>query len=199
MIIYYKNNDEFKSTEINPWSSFLQTDESILWSYQKKSGIINKHVTETFNITNFRIFSWSFKTNRNIGLLLLQELDDVIVMNTSRSYNSVHYGAYSSLARGFGVTGGQSSGTSVTIGDIVFFSDGKPVITWQGVSDPHGLRRLVQATKKMLYPTKELQRFLTGVKDDNLSIIRNVSVCLRCGTKNVKDASFCSTCGNILK
>lgn len=53
--------------------------------------------------------------------------------------------------------------------------------------------------KKALYPKKELQRFLTGVKDDNLSIIRNVSVCLRCGIKNVKDALFCSKCGSILK
>lgn len=31
---------------------------------------------------------------------------------------------------------------------------GKPIISLNGVSDPHGLRRLVLSTKKVLYPKK---------------------------------------------
>jgi len=130
---------------------------------------------------------------------MMQDLDDIVIMNTSRSYNSIRYGTYSSFARGFGVSGGQSSGTSTTFGDIVFLLDGKPIITWQGVSDPNGLKKLVMAVKKALYPKKELQRWMAGIKSDNPSIIRNVSVCLRCNTKNVKDASFCSNCGHVLR
>lgn len=198
-IVYYKSNDEFKSIEINPWSVFLQTNESLLWSYQKESGIINKRVIETFNITNFRIFSWNFKTNKNAGLLMMQDLDNIVIMNTGRSYNSIRYGTYSSFARGFGVSGGQSSGTSSTFGDIVFLLDGKPIITWQGVSDPNGLKKLIMAVKNALYPKKELQRWMTGIKSDNPAIVHNISVCLRCGTKNVKDASFCSNCGHVLR
>lgn len=130
---------------------------------------------------------------------MMSDLDDIVVTDTYRSFNSIRYGAYGSFASGFGGTGGQSRGESVTIGKITFLSSGKQVISLNGVTDPNGLKRLTLAVKKALYPKKELQRFLTGVKDDSLSVVRNVSICLRCGTKNVKDASFCSSCGGVLK
>lgn len=198
-IIYYKNNDEFKSTEINVWSGNLQRDESMIWSHYEQRGFIQKHFSKIYAITNFRIFTYDFEINKMTGLLMMQDLDDIVVTDTYRSYNSIRYGAYGSFARGFGVSGGQSHGQSVSYGKIVFLSSGIPIISIGGISDPNGLKRLTLSVKKALYPKKELQRFLTGVKDDSLSIIRNVSICLRCGEKNVKDASFCSNCGSILK
>lgn len=198
-IVYYKSNNDFKSTEINAWSGNLQRDEQYLWSHTEQKGFWQKHFSKIFAVTNFRIFIYDFEIKKMTGLLLLSEMDDIVVIDTYRSYNSIRYGAYGSFARGFGVSGGQSQGQSVSYGKIVFLSSGNPIISIGGISDPNGLKRLTLSVKKALYPKKELQRFLTGVKDDNLSIIRNVSVCLHCGEKNVKDASFCSACGSILK
>jgi hypothetical protein len=193
-IIYYKNNDEFKSTEINVWSGNFQKDESMIWSHYEQKGFLQKHFSKIYAITNFRVFTYDFEINKMTGLLMMYDLDDIVVTDTYRSYNSIRYGAY-----GYGMSGGQSRGQSVSMGKIIFMSSGKPIISLNGVTDPNGLKRLTLSVKKALYPKKELQRFLTGVKDDNLSIVRNVSICLRCNTRNVKDASFCSSCGSILK
>lgn len=193
-IIYYKSNYEFKHIEINVWSGNLQKDESMIWSHYEQKGFFQKHFSKIYAITNFRIFTYDFEINKMTGLLMMYDLDDIVVTDTYRSFNSIRYGTY-----GYGISGGASKGESVTIGKITFMSKGNSVISLNGVTDPQGLRRLALAVKKALYPTKELQRFLTGVKDDNLSIARNVSVCLRCGTKNVKDASFCSSCGAVLR
>ncbi len=193
-IIYYKSNDEFKSSDINIWSGHLQKGESMIWSHTEQKGIFQKYFSKTYAITNFRVFVYDHEINRMTGLLLMSELDDIVVTDTYRSSSSTRYGGY-----GYGISGGISRGESVTIGKITFMSNGKPVISLNGVSDPNGLKRLTQATKKALYPMKELQRWMTGIKLDDPSIIRNVSICLRCGTKNIKDASFCSKCGSILK
>lgn len=124
----------------------------------------------------------------------MSDLDDIVVTDTYRSSVSNRYGVY-----GYGMSGGQSRGNSVTIGKITFMSNGVQIISLNGVTDPSGIRRLTLAVKKSLYPKKELRRWMTGIKSDNPSIVRNVSICIRCGTKNVKDASFCSSCGSILK
>lgn len=126
---------------------------------------------------------------------MMQDLDDIVVTDTYRSFSSIRYGVYDSFASGFGGTGGQSRGESITIGKITFLSSGRPIISLNGVSDPNGLRHL----KKALYPKKELECWVTGIRSDSPSIVRNVSVCLRCRTKNVKDANYCSSCGSILK
>lgn len=192
--IYYKSKDEFKSTEINVWSGNLQKDESMIWSYYEQRGFIQKHFSKIYAITNFRIFTYDFEINKMTGLLLLAETDDIVVTDTRRNFSSTRYGVY-----GYGMSGGQSRGESVTIGKITFMSSGKPIISLNGVTDPNGLKKMAMAVKKALYPKKELQRFLTGVKDDSLSFIHNISVCLRCGRKNIKDASFCSNCGHVLR
>ncbi len=193
-IVYFKGIDGFKNVDINVWSGNLQKDESMIWSYTEQKGFFQKRFSKVYSITNFRIFIYDFEIKKMTGLLLMSELDDIVVSDTYRTFSSTRYGAY-----GYGMSGGQSRGQSVTIGKITFMSNGRPIISLNGVTDPNGLKRLTLSVKKALYPKKELQRFLTGVKDDNLSIVRNVSVCLRCGTKNVKDASFCSNCGSILK
>ncbi len=193
-IVYFKSTDGFKSTDINIWSGNLQKGESMIWSHIEQKGILQKHFSKTYAITNFRVFVYDHEINKMTGLLLLSELSDIIVTDTFRSFSSVRYGGYS-----YGISGGMSKGESMTIGKITFMSNGKPIISLNGVSDPNGLKRLTLVTKKALYPKKELQRWMTGIKSDNPSIVRNVSICLRCGEKNVKDASFCSKCGSILK
>ena len=198
-IVYYKSNDEFKSTEINVWSGNLQKDESMIWSHYEQRGFWQKRFSKIYAVTNFRIFIYDFEINKMTGLLMMSDLDDIVVTDTYRSSSSIRYGVYGSFSSGFGGTGGQSKGESVTMGKITFLSSGRPIISLNGVSDPNGLKRLTMFVKKSLYPTKELQRFLTGVRDDNLSIVRNVSVCLHCGTKNIRDASFCSSCGRVLR
>ena len=199
-IIYFKNNYGIKSVSIDPWSNVLQAgEEVIIWSHDEQKGLLFKHVSALYRITNFRIFVYDIDIEKMAGLLMMPELDDVVVTDTYRTYSSTRYGMYSDFARGFGVTGGQSQGRSVTVGRIVFMSNGRPIISINGIADPNGLKRLVLAVKKALYPKKEIQRFLTGLTDKNPSIVRNTSICLRCGSKNVKDASFCHTCGAVLR
>lgn len=187
------------TTEINAYSINLQKDEYIIFSYSAQKGIITKRLSRLYSISNFRAFEWNAETSKMEGMILLQDLQDCLIMNSFRVFDSTRVSGYSSLFRGVGVSTGYSHGKSFQVGDVVFMSHGKPMLVWPRTTNPSDLRRLILAIKKELYPTKELQRFLTGVKNDNLSIIRNVSTCLRCGTKNVKDASFCSACGSILK
>src|SRR5574337_1185786 len=127
-IIYYKNNDEFRTTEINVWSGNLQKDESMIWSYYEQRGFWQKRFSKIYALTNFRIFTYDFEINKMTGLLMMSNLDDIVVTDTYRSFSSIRYGAYGSFARGFGGTGGQSKGESVTMGKIMFLSKGSPVI-----------------------------------------------------------------------
>lgn len=193
-IIYYKNNDEFKTTEINVWSGNKQKDEEIIWSYTEQKGFFQKHFSTVYSISNFRIFVYDFEIKKITGLLMMSDLDDIVVTDTFRRSSSNRYGVY-----GYGMSGGQSRGQSVTIGKIIFMSNGRPIISLNGVTDPSGIKRLTLSVARSLYPKKELQRWMLGIKSDDPSIVRNVSVCLRCGEKNVKDASFCSNCGSVLR
>jgi len=186
------------SAEINPHSINLQKDEYIIFSYSTKVGIITKRLSRLYSVSNFRAFEWNAETSNMEGMILLQDLQDCLIMNSFRVFDSTRVSGYSSLFRGVGVSTGYSRGKSFQVGDVVFMSHGKPVLVWPRTTNPSDLRRLVLTIKKELYPSKELQRWMTGIRSDNPSIVRNVSTCLRCGEKNVKDASFCSFCGSIL-
>ncbi len=180
--IYYKSNSGIQSVTIDPWSGNLQHGEEFIWSHSEEKGLIHKHLTKLWAITNYRIFNYDAETNQITGRLMMADLEDPVVMNTHRISNSTRVGSYGSFSRGFGISSGQSTSKSVTVGDIIFMSGGKPVITWGGITDPNGLKRMVTAIKKELYPKKELAKFLSQFP--NLNPIRDKSICLGCGTKN---------------
>lgn len=198
-IVHFKINNEFKSVTIDSRSSSLQTGEEFVWSLTHQKGIFTKHATRLFGITNYRILQYDLENSILEGLLMMSNLEDIVVMNTHREYNSQHVGTYGSFARGFGTSSGHSTGRSISVGDIVFMSEGKPIIRWQGISDPNGLKKLVTAIKKELYPKKELEKFLSGITNDGLTYSRDKSFCLDCGAKNPESSSFCNKCGHVLR
>jgi hypothetical protein len=55
-------------------------------------------------------------------------------------------GARGSLFAGVGES--TYSSTSQTYGDLVFFLSGREVLRFQGISDPQGVRRMVETLKK---------------------------------------------------
>ncbi|MGI0026604.1 MAG: hypothetical protein ACREAD_02035 [Nitrosopumilaceae archaeon] len=197
MDIYYKSNSGIQSVTIDQWSANLQQGEEFIWSHSEEKGLIHKHLKQLWAITNYRIFNYDAETNQITGLLMMSDLEDPVVMNTHRVSNSTRVGSYSSFSRGFGISSGKSSSKSVTVGDLVFMSGGRPFITWSGITDPNGLKRMVTAIKKELYPKKELAKFLA--QTPNLNPIRDKSICLGCGTKNPQGSSFCCKCGQVLR
>jgi hypothetical protein len=43
---------------------------------------------------------------------------------------------------------GSNRSTGITIGDVVFVSQGRPFITFNQVQDPHGLAKLIKSISK---------------------------------------------------
>lgn len=103
-----------------------------------------------------------------------------------------------------------SSGTSKTVGDIVFIINGQR-ISWGGIPDPTGLKNFIKSIKRTIYdPLTKLETKSSrggipcshcGVQNSKNSKFCNncgknlVSVCSKCGTSNPLNSSFCSKCG----
>ena len=109
---------------MDPWSGNLQQGEDIVWSHSEEKGVFHKELKKLWAITNYRIFIYDAEISKIIGLLMMSDLDDVVVMNSHRIYNSTRVGNYGSFARGFGISSGYSSGKSVSVGDVIFMSEG---------------------------------------------------------------------------
>src|SRR5437867_7001114 len=115
--------------------------ESTIWSDQVTTGFFRKKVIETRYITNLRV-----STNR--GVVYLNQVDDIIVMNSKRMSESQYSGYSAGRYTRYGM--GNAKSSSRTIGDVVFLSGGQPLITIDQVQDPHGVVRLAKAARKNL-------------------------------------------------
>src|SRR3989338_7328246 len=157
--ISFSEDGIIKSVNINPNSVNLSNGEELLWSYNITQGFIRKKAVVMLGISNYRIMRVDLINNTVIGYILLQDLDDVIVMNTSRASDSIGYSMYAGSGGRFMSIAGKrfSSGTSKTVGDIVFIVNGKK-ITWYGLPDPTGLKNFVKSLMKTMYHTRELQK-----------------------------------------
>ena len=150
-------------------------------------GIIRKKIVETLAVTNYRIMRINEENNKVEGFILVRDLDDVIIMNTHRVSESVGYGFYG--GRYMSVAGMRfSSGTSKTIGDIVFIINGRKV-TWGGIPYRTGLKNFIKSIKKTMYdPITKLQ---TQSSRGGIS-------CPDCGLQNPRNSKFCNACGRAL-
>lgn len=105
---------------VDPWSPTLGNGEVQLWIFaaggHKRN--IRKKITKSMVVTNFRIMVIDYQNNNLTMLHLLPNIDDVIVVNTHHVSQSVGYG----VSTGLNMRTGQrfSSGTSKTVGDIIF-------------------------------------------------------------------------------
>lgn len=125
---------------------FLLEGESIIWSNLQTEGTINKRATWLELVTNQRILQYSFQQH-TAGYVTLSALEDVVVMNQKRMSKSNHYAGYGRSRYHIAGTGGSTS-TGITIGVVVFVSQGKPIITLYQVQDPRGLAKLVKSMSK---------------------------------------------------
>lgn len=152
---------------------------------------------------------FDFKANKVAGLLLMSDLDDVVVMNTHTDYQSTRVGNYGKIVKGFWMSYGQTKGKRTPMGDIIFMSKGRAVITWQGISDPNGLKKLVETLQKELYPKNLMSKYPqttpatpttipTTFTQKNPPSTINKAICPKCGAGNLIGSSFCSSCGQIM-
>lgn len=149
--ILYKDED-IKEVVIDPWSERLYKDEEVLWFYKSDN--------RSYIVTIFRIMIIDNDLDEVMNMLLLQDLDDVIVMNTYRNSTFISAGIYTGYANRFfgGTTNSYSSGKSRTFGDILFMKNGRPEVIFRDIQDPKGLSSLIKSAKRQLYP-KDIKRF----------------------------------------
>lgn len=132
----------------------LNPDEQILWSHVVKKGVLHKEVAERWIITNIRAIKQYPVTKENpqekflaIGL----DVCDVVVMNQFRSSKGDRVGSFAGTYGHGGVVGtgtSVSASTSKTYGDLVFLHGGREVFRFPGVSDPNGVKRMIQTLRK---------------------------------------------------
>ena len=143
-VIPILDNYQVKILNLN----FDNEGEQLLWKHEVKKGFIHKETIETWAITNLRavkIYSASLEIGA-VGLAIA----DAVVMNQYRSSTGSRVGTFIG-ARGTlfaGVGESTYSSTSQTYGDLIFFLSGREVLRFQGISDPHGVRRMVETLKK---------------------------------------------------
>lgn len=121
--------------------------ESTIWSDEVTTGLFRKKVIETRYITNLRV-----STNR--GVVFLNQIDDIVVMNSKRMSQSQYTGYSAGRYTRFGM--GNAKSNSRTVGDVVFMSGGKPVVIIDQVQDPHGVARLAKAARKQVLTQTKL-------------------------------------------
>jgi hypothetical protein len=125
---------------------FLLEGESIIWSNLQTSGTFRKRATWLEVVTNYRILQYSIQQHA-ANYVSLPALEDVVVMNQKRISQSTGYGSYGRSKYHIAGTGGSRS-TGMTIGDIVFVSQGRPFVTFSQVQDPRGLAKLIKSIRK---------------------------------------------------
>jgi hypothetical protein len=135
----------------NYWSNiyglpFLLEGESIIWSNLRTEGTIKKRATWLEVVTNYRILQYSVQQHA-ANYVSLPALEDIVVMNQRRVSQSSGYGSYGRSRYHIAGTSGSRS-TGITIGDIVFISQGRPFITFNQIQDPRGLVKLVKSISK---------------------------------------------------
>ena len=135
----------------NYWSNvyglpFLLEGESFVWSNLQTEGTIKKRATWLEAVTNYRILQYSIQQHA-ANYVTLAALEDVVVMNQKRISQSSGYASYGRSRYHVAGTGGSRS-TGMTIGDIVFVSQGRPFITFSQVQDPRGLVKLIKSINK---------------------------------------------------
>jgi len=186
--------------------------EYTIWKNDITTGIIHKRVVETQIITNYKVI-------QNQTSVSLNDLDDIIVMNSHRESQSQRAGYY---ARGFGTSYG--TGRGKTVGDVVFMYVGRPVIIFHQIADPSGVCRLAKTARKSLVTAikqaekaeaklkkekeMETQNIVRIQAKQNRSSILSTTTsadtelansvqftCSKCGNSNPINSNFCVKCG----
>jgi hypothetical protein len=116
-------------------------NEETIWRGHVMKGIIHKEVAEIRLITNARV-------THNNTVFNLSDLDDIIVMNQ-------HYSSQNTKG--------------ITIGDLVFIHQGKPVIIFRQIRDPQGVASLANTARKTAIQNAN------KIQDKNIKIVKPIN------------------------
>ncbi len=133
--------------------------ERILWQHIVTKGIFNKEIVEVWRITDFRAFLGVPKTKTYMAPKVAVDVTvsgvglavcDTVVMNQHRKSQGSRVGTFTGVSGGGFVGTGVSSSesTSSTYGDLIFLFKGKEVFRFRSISDPNGVRRMIEAIKR---------------------------------------------------
>ena len=122
--------------------TILFPGESIAWELNIKEGIIHRHVEKAYAITNQRVLAIDAINNR-VAISLPLRQTDLVVMDRRTASQSAGSGVYNS-----GVYAGTRSGSSRSIGTLVFMAQGIERIRLGGVADPEGVKNLFYSIRR---------------------------------------------------
>ena len=185
-----------KTTQLYYKTPFLSGDEELLWINTKTAGIVNKHLKWLEALTNFRAIYYDF-AKHECGRITLSFVDDVIVKNENTTSESNKFGTFTeySLRTFAGIEMSKSYGSSRTIGDVLFMSGEKPIVTFVQVSGPHELASLAKTVIKQLFTplkrSKGTQLPMAGIRTRGV----NDTICPYCDNVNPSGSEFCHKCG----
>lgn len=124
------------------------SDEQVLWLHEETKGIFKKEKVRTWAITNLRAYVYDH-TNQKQHIAGIA-ITDTVVMNTYRKSSGSRIGTFTGaggrIFAGVGVSSSESQ--SQTYGDLVFLFKGGEILRFPGISDPHGVKKLVDTLKK---------------------------------------------------
>ncbi len=126
--------------------------ETVLWQHKlTQNSFFSKKVLQTCIISNFRVIKID-ETNHKATHLPLKYIEALVINQSQKSQNQgtmVGAGTMSDMVTGMAFS--KRLGTSMTVGDLIFMFNGQALITFDDISDPEGVRRLVYMIKKQVY------------------------------------------------
>ncbi len=131
-----------QTLSVSAFDSKIFPGEHILWKRTFSKGIIHRHESFTEVITNYRATVFDDVLKEIVRACPLRNA--VIVVTNTRRDSSQFRTGYGH--EGEFVSSGMSTGR--TLGDVQFFLNGSPVVTYRNVVDPFGLKRLVEGSEK---------------------------------------------------
>ncbi len=195
---------------IYPMAPFLSDGEQIVWNNIKTKGVLNKKIQWLDLVTDYRVYQYDYDSKLG-NFVLISVIEDVVVNNQRRMSNSNRYGTYTHSRYATGAFGNTKT-TSMTIGDVVIIANGKPYVTFGGVSDPNGLARIIKSLRKQCnFTLGNIQTIETTesrpevvIENEENEIRSNNSLeesllCSNCNSKNLPDSKFCNKCGSKLE
>jgi len=131
-------------------SEQLYGGEEVLWWHSVERGVFKKRLERYWFITNLRVCRFDYEE----GVIEAAPIKDleVVVKDKRRSTSTQRIGVYTGkIADLLGVVGvGVSKSRSEIIGDVMFIREGRALVKFTGISDPDGIKRLVEVLKKDL-------------------------------------------------
>jgi hypothetical protein len=183
-----------KTIEVYSQTPFLADGEQIIWQNPKSEFIDNKkQVIALEVVTNFRVFEYDYIQHRG-SVILFSFLEDVKVTNQQHTMATSSVGSYSDFS--YKITGIKNIRTNSVVGDTIFYVQGKPLITFEGITDPEMLSTAVMTLKKQYDTSPGTKQQTERIGTEFHSAVNNI--CSKCNNNNPVDSKFCNGCGSAL-